>query len=116
MKPIDERGVANELAEAAISRVLDAEREAHEAIERALLEVHGIAEAARADARALAERTERRIRIVVGAFERELAARVAAIDAEADRLDSPQALRDDERAALQQAVAGLARELTGGAP
>ena len=116
MKPIDERGVANELAEAAIARVLGAEREAREAVARALLEVHRIGETVRTEARTLAERTERRIRSVVGAFERELAARVAEIDADAERLDKPQPLTPGELAALQQAVLTLARELTGAPP
>jgi len=116
VKPIDERGVANELAEAAIARVLGAEREAREAVERALLEVHRIAETARAESRSLAERTERRIRIVVGAFERELASRVAEIDADAERLDSPQPLTPDELTALRRTVGRLARELIGAPP
>lgn len=113
MNTVDGRGASNELAEAAISRVLGAEGEAREAVARALLEVHRIAETARAEARSLAERTERRIRIVVGAFERELAARVAEIDADAERLDQPQPLTPGEVSALQQAVRALARELTG---
>jgi hypothetical protein len=112
----DERGKSNELAEAAIVRVLAGEREARTAVERALLDVHRIAEAARAEVRALTERTERRIRKVVGAFERELAARVAEVDAEAERLDSPQPLTPDELVALRQAVGALARGLTGAAP
>jgi hypothetical protein len=116
VKTLDERGTSNELAEAAIARVLDAEREAREAVARALIEVHRIAETARADARSLAERTERRIRLVVGAFERELASRVAEIDAAAERLDKPQPLTPDELAALRRAVGALARELTGATP
>lgn len=116
MKTLDERGTSNELAEAAIARVLDAEREAREAVARALIEVHRIAETARTDARSLAERTERRIRLVVGAFERELASRVAEIDAAAERLDKPQPLTPDELAALRRAVGALARELTGATP
>ncbi len=116
VKTTEERGASNELAEAAIVRVLASEREARDAVERALLDVHRIAETARAEARALAERTERRIRIVVGAFERDLATRVAAIDAEADQLDSPQPLTAEELAALRRAVGALARELTGAPP
>ena len=116
MKAIDARGASNGLAEAAIARVLGAERQARDAVERAMLETHAIAEVARAEARALTERTERRIRAVVSAFERELAARVAAIDADAERLDNPQPLTPDELAALGQAVASLARELTGAPP
>ncbi len=116
VKPIDEGGASNELAEAAIARVLDAEREAREAVARALLEVHRIAETARVEARSVAERTERRIRAVVEAFERDLTARVAEIDAAAAQLDNPQPLTADELAALQRAVQALARELTGARP
>jgi hypothetical protein len=116
VKSSDERGKSNELAEAAIVRVLAAEREACAAVEAALLDVHRIAEAARAEARALAERTERRIRKVVGAFERDLAARIAEIDAEAERLDSPQPLTPAELEALRRAVGTLARELSGVGP
>jgi len=116
VKTIEERGASNELAEAAIARVLGAEREAREAVAHALLEVHRIGEAARSEVRSLAERTERRIRIVVGAFERELASRVAEIDAAAERLDFLQPLTPEELAALRRAVGALARELTGAPP
>ena len=112
VKPIAE-GASNVAAEAAIARVLGAEREAREATARAQREVQQIAEDARSAARSLAERTERRIRAVTGAFEREGAARLAEIDAEAARLDSPQPLSSPEVAALQRAVASLARDLIG---
>lgn len=113
VKPIADRGVFNDTAEAAIARVLGAEREAHEALEQARLEVNRIAENARLAARSVTERTERRIRAVVGAFERELAARLAEIDAEAVRLANPRPLTPDELAALLRAVQALARELIG---
>jgi hypothetical protein len=102
-------------AEAAMARVLRAEREAHASIEGARVAAAQCAEAARADARTLAARTERRIRAVVGAFERDLAARLAAIDAEAAAVARPHALNADEQQALSRAVQALARTLTGAA-
>jgi len=116
VRPIAEDVAANDAADAAIARVLGAERDARAAVERARLEVSQIAEHARSDARSVAERTERRIRAVVGAFERELAACLDEIDAEAARLDGPQPLSTEERATLQRAVRTLARELVGARP
>jgi len=53
---------------------------------------------------------------VVEAFERELAASLAAIDAESAVLVAAEPLTATEQAALQRAVAALARELVGAAP
>jgi vacuolar-type H+-ATPase subunit H len=103
-------------AEAAIARVLLAEREARESIEHARHQAESIAEHARAGARAVAERTERRIRGVVGAFERDLTRRLAAIDGEAKRMATPHVLGDAELRALDHAVHALAIRLTGAAP
>lgn len=75
-----------------------------------------MAEDARSEARRLNERTEQRIRAVQAAFERELARRLAAIEADAATLTQPHALREDELAALEQAVHALAQELTGAPP
>ncbi len=116
LKPIAEEGAFNDAAEAAIARVLGAEREARESVQRARLEVSQIAENARLDARSVAERAERRIRAVVGAFERELAARLAELDAGAARLAQPQPLTPEELADLQREVRLLARELIGVPP
>jgi hypothetical protein len=103
-------------ADAAIARVLDAEREARRSIEQARAETDEIAERARRGARATAERAERRIRCVTQAFERDLAERLAAIDAEGAALDQSPPLGADERAALQDAVNALACQLAGVAP
>ena len=116
VKPMADVGATSDAGGLAIARVLGAERKAREAVELSRLEVNQIAENARSAARLLSERTERRIRAVVGAFERDRAARVAAIDAEAARLDAPQPLTGEELAALQRAVQALARELTGAPP
>jgi vacuolar-type H+-ATPase subunit H len=103
-------------AEAAIRLVLLAEREAGESIERARREAESIAEASRAQARALAERTERRVRAVVGAFEQDLARRLAAVTAEAERMATPHVLTEAELQTLDGAVRALALRLTGGSP
>ena len=106
----------NAAADAAIARVLGAEREARRSIEQARAETDEIAERSGRCARATAERAERRIRCVTQAFEHDLAARLAAIDAEAAALVQAPPLSADERAALQAAVAALARQLAGVAP
>jgi len=106
----------DDAAEAAMARVLVAEREAREAIEQARLQVDGIVERARLDARALDERTARRIRAVVDAFERALAERLAGIEAAAEQATRPQPFSEDETAALQRAVRALAAELVTAPP
>lgn len=111
MKPIADEKTFNDAAEAAIARVLAAEREGRAAVERARLEVGRIEESARRADRAVAERTERRIRAVVAAFERELAEQLAEIEAAAARVASPQSLGPSEMMALQGAVRAVAREL-----
>ena len=111
MKAIAGDKAYNDAAEAAIARVLVAEREARESIEQARLQVEPIVEHARLDARALDERTARRIRAVVDAFERELAERLAEIEAAAEQAARAQPLSNDETAALQDAVRALAVEL-----
>ncbi len=98
-------------SDAAIARVLQAERDARSAIGEASAEVLQIAERARADARARADRTERRIRLYAAAFARELAARLAAIEAEGAALAAPDAPHPDDEQRLQQAVRQVAQDL-----
>ncbi len=116
MKSNAPRSPVGDPTEAAIAKVLRAEREARESIANAQLDAQGIAEQARASARALAERTERRIRAVVGAFDSELSDRLAEIVADAARMATPHVLSDSELGALGRAVTALARELTGAPP
>ncbi|HUP06196.1 MAG TPA: hypothetical protein VMU47_03545 [Caldimonas sp.] len=106
----------NEAAEAAIARVLMAERMARDSVEQARRQVEGIVERARLDARALDARTERRVRAAIAAFERRLNADLAEIDAAAERAAQPQPLTDDERAALRLAVRAVAEELVAAPP
>jgi vacuolar-type H+-ATPase subunit H len=116
VKSNDPTRPTSEPADAAITRVLQAERDARDSIDQSHREAAHIAESARADARAVAERTERRIRTVVGAFEQQLAGRLAAIDDEATHMTKPHVLGDAELRALDLAVHALAHELTGAAP
>jgi hypothetical protein len=99
--------------EAAIARVLAAERDAREAVERATRNADALNEKARADARALADRTERRIRSVRAAYERKVTEEIAAIDAQAASQDVLQALSPDDGRRLERALQALAAELTG---
>ena len=108
-----ERTDEDRAVEAAIARVLDAERAARAAVEASQRE----AEALRADARArekrIAERAAVRIAALrTGTAERR-AARLTAIEAEGVGPD-PQAAQDEAaRARLASAVAQLADELIG---
>jgi hypothetical protein len=100
--------------EAAIARVLDAERGARAAVEAAGRDAEGIRAAARARDKRIAERAAARIAVVRSGVAQRRAARLAAIEADAIGPD-PQA-EGDERAGsrLDEAVARLADELIGG--
>jgi vacuolar-type H+-ATPase subunit H len=100
--------------ETAISRVLDAERCAHEDVDRATRNAAAIAETARATARAIIERNERRIRTLRTNFETRAQREVAAIEAEALDQDTVRELSPDDLVRAKRAVAALACELTGG--
>jgi hypothetical protein len=106
----------DDAAEVAMARVLAVERDARDAMARAQLDAERIGEDTRAAARRLNERTEQRLRSIVAAFERDCAERVAAIDADVDKLDVPQPIADVDRARLERALASLARQLAGAAP
>lgn len=112
---MSDAGAAREV-EAAIARVLGAEQDAREAIDRARDEAAAIEEAARDAARRLEQRTDRRILRVRAAFERSLASALGDFDREAQQAQAPQALGDSERAAVEAAVARLAEALTVDAP
>jgi hypothetical protein len=106
----------NEAAEAAISRVLLAERAAREAVAEARREVERIVERGRLDARALDARTERRVHAVIEAFERDVAGRLATIEAAAEQVAHARPFSDGEHAALQRAVRAVAEELIAAPP
>ena len=109
-----ERSNEDRAVEAAIARVLDAERAARAAVEASQRDAESIRADARARERRIAERAATRIAALrTGTAERR-GARLAAIEAEAVGPD-PQAAQDEAaEARLAGAVAQLADELIGG--
>ena len=99
--------------DAAIARVLEAERAARDAVAQAGATAAATTEEARAAARTLAERTERRIRGIRAAFEEQATAEVAALEATAAETSMEHPLGPDELARVDAAVAALAARLTG---
>lgn len=102
------------LVEAAITRVLAAERNAREAIAKATRDAEASDEQARSDARALTERTERRIRKIHAAFESRIGAEAAAVEDQCAVQDEPSALSPEDLRRIELAVAAVAAELTSG--
>jgi len=109
--PAPERAV-----EAAMAQVLAAEAAARESVALAHAEAARTGERSRAAVRALAERTEHRLRRLRAAFERAADAEVAALQAQAEALSRPTEPGRDDAARIEQAVARLTAQLTGGAP
>ena len=104
------------VADAAITQVIDAEREAHQSVAEAEAKAAAMSERTRVAIRLLDERTERRIRAVRTAFERRAAAAVAALDREGVMLSDGQPLNDNDLALVQSAVDTLAGTLTEAIP
>jgi vacuolar-type H+-ATPase subunit H len=102
--------------DAAIARVLEAERAARDAVLAAEGEAARLNEEARARARTIAERCERRIRSVLAVHDAHAAAHIAALDAEAASLGRPHVLDAAEVEQVRRAVEALAAEMTGGKP
>jgi hypothetical protein len=102
--------------EAAIARVLAAEREARAAIDACEREAEAVRAAARSREKRIAERAAQRIAAIRAGMAAKLARRLAAIEAETVGPD-PEAARDGAAwARLDAAVARLADELTGAGP
>lgn len=104
----------HQVVEAAIARVIDAERESRQAVADATTEAAAITEHARIAIHALEERTERRIGAIRVAFERHTAATIVALDQEGMDVSTERSLTDTDRGHVQAAVNVLARELTEG--
>jgi vacuolar-type H+-ATPase subunit H len=98
--------------EAAIGRVLAAERTAGEAVAQAAHEAAAIVEEARARAQAIAARAERRMRRAGDAYEAATAAAIANTAADTSAAHVRHTEEDDRQ--LRTAVAALAASLTGG--
>ena len=99
-------------ADAAIARVLEAERAARAELDRTAIAAAGIVETARDDARSIRERTDRRIARLRERFAAQAAREIAAIEGEIAAQDSVRALDAEDLARVARAVAALAAELT----
>ena len=102
--------------EAAITRVLDAETAARADVLSARGEAAEMAEHTREWARRIAVHADRRIHRLRAAFAARVSAEVAALEAEADALGAAHVLAPAEIERVEQAVAALARDMTGGSP
>ena len=100
--------------EAAMARVLAAERKGREALEQSRREAAHILHDARAAAKAISARAARRTANVRAAMERRLAARLAEIVAQERVALLAGELDPAARASLALAIDRLAAELTGG--
>lgn len=101
------------VADAAIGRVLDAERAAREAVADATREGDRIVDQARATAGAVRLRAERRIRRIRDAFDARAAREIALLDAAAAREAGAHDLDAEDLARLARSIEALCDELTG---
>jgi hypothetical protein len=102
--------------DAAIARVLQAERAAAQDIAAAAAEASLIAEAARAQVRELERRTERRIRALREAFAARTERELEALARAAANAAAPIQISTEDGRRVHAAVERLAAELTGAAP
>ena len=101
-------------ADAAIARVLQAEREALAAVERCEQQAQALVAAAREDARRLAARAEERLAAAHARLAARAASESAALEDEIARVRGTSPTRAGERSRLEAAVRRLAAELAGG--
>ena len=109
-----EAGSTGRDVEAAMARVLDAERAARSAVAAAQDEAEAIRGDARARDKRIAETAAERIAAIRAGMAEKRATRLAAIEAEAVGPDPHAADDEAARARLDQAVAWLADEMIGG--
>lgn len=100
----------------AITRVLEAERQARDRVAHCEAEAAAHVEAARARARRVVERTDARASALRTRVEQQVAERVTALRAEAEGIRGQPPEEDARQAQLEAAVARLAARLTGETP
>jgi vacuolar-type H+-ATPase subunit H len=106
--------IAASTVEAAIERVLAAERDAHGAVDRAAQDAAAIVDAARGAARTIAARTGQRVQLLRERFAACVADEVAALERESAEQDTVHALSPADLGRLQRAIVALCAELTAG--
>ena len=97
-----------------IAQVLDAEREALEAIARSEDEARALVAAGREDLRRIAARADQRLAAVRARLAEHAAARIAVLEAEIVRLRAAGGALPAERPRLDDALRRLAAELVAG--
>jgi hypothetical protein len=112
--PDNRKPLPDDVIEAAITRVLEAEASARADVASARNEALMIAERAREQARRLGVTSDRRMRKVRAGFAGTVAVDVAALEAEATALGAAHNLTPADISRVETAVAALARALTGG--
>lgn len=106
----------NAAASAAVERVLEAEREASEAVASCEREARAIVDEARQGALRIAERATERIAAARKGVARRVADAVGRCEAEAAALPEITQVAPANERCVAQAVAAIAAELTGAAP
>ena len=104
---------SGQAVEAAITKVLAAERDARESVVACRRQAEECLEIARVDARLISERCERRMQAMRQRYAQALAKRLAAFQDESDQFKQAYVPTSEELARLRHAVATLAGESTG---
>ena len=104
---------SGQAVEAAIAKVLAAERDARESIVACRRQAEECLDIARRDARLIGERCERRMQAVRQGYAQALAQRLAAFQDESNQFKQAYVPSAEELSRLRNAVAMLAGECTG---
>lgn len=107
---------SSEAVEAAILRVLAAERAARESVDACRRHAEELIDAARQEARLIGERCERRMHAIRQCHARALAQRLAAVQDESRQFKQTYVPTPEALARLRHAVTALTNELTGTTP
>lgn len=107
---------SDEAVEAAISKVLSAEREAHESVAACRRHAEERLDSARRQARLISERCALRIQAVRQRHAQVLAERLSAFQDESSQLRKEHVPTAEEMARLRRAVAAVADDSTGEIP
>ena len=104
---------SSEAVEAAISKVLAAEREVRESLVACRRHAEELIEAARQEARLISERCERKMQAIRQCHAQALAQRLSAFQDESNQFKKAYVPAAEELSRLRHAVATLAGECTG---
>jgi vacuolar-type H+-ATPase subunit H len=107
---------SSEAVEAAISKVLAAEREVHESVDACRRHAEELIEVARQEARFISERCERRMQAVRQRHAQALAQRLSALQDESRQVKQAYVPTPEALARLRHAVAAVVDECTGNTP